>query len=69
MGKVRHICRILKEGAPLEIEGEGRIASRGKNNDTVYNFGSRVADSLQAGIEDGYLCGPLTEQEVKSIWP
>ena len=69
MRKVRHICKILKDGAPLDIEGEGRMSSRGENNRTVYDYGSRVADSLQAGIEDGYMCGPLTKQEVKSIWP
>ena len=49
MRKVRHICKILKDGAPLNIEGEGRMASEGKNNRTVYDYGSRVATACRLG--------------------
>ena len=28
-----------------------------------------MADRIQAGIEEGYLCGPLTNEEVDHIWP
>ena len=69
MRKVDFICNFLEHGASLGVEGEGRLPSMGDNNATCYQFGSRVADSLQAGINDGYLCGPLTRAEVDTIWP
>ena len=69
MGKVKYICDFLEHGASLGVEGEGRMPSMGQNNATCYQFGSRVADSLQAGINDGHLCGPLTREEVDNIWP
>ena len=69
MGKVKYISEFLEHGASLGIEGEGRLPSMGQNNHTCYEYGSQVADSLQAGIEDGYLCGPLTKEEVDRIWP
>ena len=69
MAKVKHICSFLEQGASLGVEGEGRMPSQGQNNATVNEYGSRVADSLQAGINEGYLCGPLTQQEVTELWP
>jgi hypothetical protein len=71
MGKVDLICNFLEHGAgaSLGVEGEGRMPSMGDNNATCYQYGSRVADSLQAGINDGYLCGPLAIEEVDNIWP
>ena len=69
MDKVRYICGFLKEGASLGVQGEGQWPSAGKNNSLVLDFDARVADSLQGGIEDGYLCGPLTKEEVDMIWP
>ena len=69
MSKVQYICDFLKEGASLGIQGEGRWPSAGRNNSSVLDYGARVADSLQGGIEDGYLCGPLTREEVDKIWP
>ena len=47
MNKVRYICEFLKEGASLGVQGEGRWPSAGKNNSSVLDYGSRVADSLQ----------------------
>ena len=55
IGKVHYICDFLKEGASLGIKGEGRWPSAGRNNSSVLDYGARVADSLQGGIEDGYL--------------
>ena len=69
MVKVRYVCSFLKDGASLEIEGEGRWPSVGKNNNSVAEAGARVADSLQAGLEDGYLSGPLTKEELDILWP
>ena len=44
--KVEEIAGMLEHGADLGIEGEGRWASEGENNPTVYEFGARVADLL-----------------------
>ena len=62
MGKVKYVSEFLKQGAPLGIEGEGRLPSHGQNNHTCYDFGRRVPDSLQTAIEEGYLCGPPTKE-------
>ena len=69
MKKVDFICGFLEHGADLGVEEEGRLPSKGDNNATCYEYGDRVADSLQAGLNDGYLCGPLTRSEVDAIWP
>ena len=69
MHKVQHIVKMLKEGAKLGVEQEGRWPSQGANSPTAYEYGDRVADSLQKGIIDGYLCGPFSKEEVETIWP
>ena len=38
--KVKEIAEMLEHGADLGIEGEGRWASEGENNTTVYEFGA-----------------------------
>ena len=53
--KVQEIATILEYGADLGIEGEGRWPSEGPNNESVYDFGSRVADSLQTAVNDGIM--------------
>ena len=69
MNKIDYICKMLDEGAVLGVQGEGRWPSEGINSKTVYEFGNRVADSLQSGILDGYLCGPLSRDDIDKIWP
>ena len=69
MHKVQHVAEMLKEGARLGVEQEGRWPSQGANSPTAYEFGERVADSLQTGIIDGYLCGPFSKEDVETIWP
>ena len=44
--KVSEIACMLENGANLGNEGEGRWPSEGPNNDSVYEFGARVADSI-----------------------
>ena len=51
--KVAETCKMLKEGA-----------STGPNSSTVYNFGSRVADSLQTAVKDGIMYGPLLKSQI-----
>ena len=51
--KVEAIAVMLQYGADIGVQGEGRWPSVGKNNDSVYEYGDRVADSLQTGVKDG----------------
>ena len=53
--KVEEIAVMLEHGANIGVEGEGRWPSVGKNNESVYSYGDRVADSLQTGVRDGIL--------------
>ena len=62
--KVEEIATMLEHGADLGIKGEGRWPSVGKNNASVYAYGQRVADSLQTGVKDGILYGPLRREEL-----
>ena len=69
MNKVHYVVNMLEHGAVLGVEQEGRWPSRGENKSSAYLYGDRVADSLQVGLDDGYLCGPFTEAEVLALWP
>ena len=62
--KVQEIATMLEYGADLGIEGEGRWPSEGPNNESVYAYGSRVADSLQTALRDGIMYGPLWREEM-----
>ena len=62
--KVSEIACMLENGANLGNEGEGRWPSEGPNNDSVYEFGARVADSIQTALKEGIIYGPLTREEL-----
>jgi hypothetical protein len=62
--KVETIQDMLENGANLGIEGEGRWASMGDNNPTVYEFGDHVADSLQTAVKQGIMYGPMRREEL-----
>ena len=62
--KVDNICTMLRDRANIGVEGEGRWPSWGRNNPTVYQFGERVADSLQTAVKDGIMYGPLKRKEL-----
>ena len=62
--KLDEIVKTLEEGANLGVKGEGRWSSRGRNNPSTLEFGARLADSLQSAIKDGFMWGPLTEEEM-----
>ena len=55
---------MLEYGADLGIEGEWRWSLEGPNNESVYDYGSRVADSLQTALQDGIMYGPLRREEM-----
>ena len=65
--KVNEIIKIMIKGADLGIIGEGRWPSIGENSPSTEEFGERLVDALQASIILGHMCGPLTEEEVKSL--
>ena len=67
--KLDHVCNMLKHGAKLGVEAEGRWPSFEPNSKSIMEYGDRVADSLQTGIIDGYIAGPFTKEEVDKIWP
>ena len=62
--KVEAIAVMLQYGADIGVQGEGRWPSVGKNNDSVYEYGDRVAVSLQTGVKDGILYGSLRREEL-----
>jgi hypothetical protein len=62
--KVREVAEMMENGADLGIEGEGRWPSEGDNNESVYEYGSRVADSLQTVLKDGIMFGPYTRDQL-----
>ena len=53
-----HVKELNKSGH------QGRWLSEGPNNDSVYEFRPRVADSLQTALNDGIIYGPLTREEL-----
>ena len=67
--KIEYIKDFLENGAVLGVESNGRWPSVGKNSPSAYEYGERVADSLQQGIRDGYLFGPFTASECYTLWP
>ena len=62
--KVAETCEMLKEGASIGVSGERRWASAGPNSSTVYDFGSRVSDSLQTAVKEGIMYGPLRADQI-----
>ena len=67
--KIEYIKNFLEHGAVLGVESNGRWPSAGSNSSSAYEFGERVADSLQQGIREGYLFGPFTRGECYALWP
>ena len=56
-GKVAKTCQMLKDRANIGVSGEGRWATEGPNSSSVYDYGVRVADSLQTAVNDGIMYG------------
>ena len=64
---MERVCERLENGANTGVEGRGRLKTRVKNTESVYENGFAVSDSLQEGIIDGYLTGPYTFEEVEKL--
>ena len=64
VAKEEIIEAMLEFGVDLGIEREGRWPLEGPNNGKVYEYGQRVADSLQTGLRDGILYGPMKRDEL-----
>ena len=62
--KVAKTCQMLKDGANIGVSGEGRWATEGPNSSRIYDYGVRVADSLQTAVNDGIMYGPLKRSEI-----
>lgn len=64
---LERVCHRLREGAYIGCEGRGRLPTRVKNSVTVYEFGDRISDTLQEGICEGIMAGPLREEELVRV--
>ena len=64
---VERVCERLENGAYTGVEGRGRLPTRVANSPSVYEHGFAVSDALQEGVEDGYLTGPYTEEELVEL--
>ena len=48
--------------------GRAREGTKGKNSNSVNQYGDRLMDSLQQWLIDDLACGPLTQEEVEEHW-
>ena len=64
---VDRVCNRLENGANTGVEGRGRLPTIVPNSSTVYDNGYAVSDALQEGVEDGYLTGPYSKEEVVEL--
>ena len=62
--RLSRVCMRLEQGADIGCRGRGRESTKVPNSPSVYQYGDRVADSLQQWIDDGIAIGPLREEEV-----
>ena len=49
--RLLRVCDRLENGADIGCRGRGRLQTKVKNNPSAYEYGDRVADSLQDWIE------------------
>jgi len=61
---VRKVCQDLKEGYDIGVRGAARLPSHGENHQSVYEYGSRVADTLCSWVRQGLVAGPLDREEL-----
>ena len=62
--RLGRVCERLEKGADIGCQGRGRLATGVKNNPSDFEFGERVANSLQQWVEEGIAAGPLREEEI-----
>ena len=63
-GRVRRAMERLRFGADIGCRGDGRLPTEQRNSRSAFQFGVRVADSLQGWIKDGLCFGPMDREEM-----
>ena len=53
LDKAKEICKYVEKGADIGCEGEGRLLTRARNDQSVEEYGVRVADMIQSWLELG----------------
>ena len=62
--RLDRVCSRLENGANIGCVGRARLPTVTPNGKSTYDFGARVADSLQDWIDQGIVVGPLTKEEI-----
>ena len=65
--RLHRVCQRLENGADIGCRGRARLPTITPNSPSAYEYGARVADSLQEWINQGIVVGPLLREEVP--WP
>ena len=65
--RMNRVCSRLEMGANIGCVGRGRLPKITPNGPSTYEFGARVADSLQEWINQGIVAGPMSREEIP--WP
>ena len=64
MSHVRFIRSYLENGATIGCEKEGRLPTYGRNDPSVSDHGSELADEIVNWLKIGICVGPLSECEL-----
>ena len=59
---LERVCNRMDNGAELGARGRARLPTSHPNSKDVFQFGDRVSDSLQQGICEKIICGPLKRE-------
>ena len=62
--RLKRVVDRLDNGADIGCVGRARLPTVTPNGSSAYEYGARVADSLQDWINQGILVGPLSREEV-----
>ena len=57
----------LENGVELGCEGDARLQTISKNNQSALDFGVRITDALRGWVEDGICAGPLSMGELEAM--
>jgi len=58
------VLQRLKDGASIGCKGLARMPTVQKNCPDAYDYGAEVSDSVASWIKDGYVMGPMEEDDV-----
>ena len=65
--RLRRVLQRLENGADIGCKGPSRLPTIENNSRSFFEYGVRVADSLQGWITDGLCFGPAREEELPWI--